>query len=57
MDADNWTAPSGIEIRELVWGLLTVARRYMPETEEEDAGVQMLLIDGHDFVEATRPAD
>ena len=57
MEADNWTAPSGIGIRELVWGLLTVARRYMPETGEEEAGVEMLLLDGDDFLEATRPED
>ncbi len=57
MNADDWTAASGIDIRELVWGLLAVARRYLPETNEEEAGVQMLLIDGDDFIEATRPED
>ena len=57
MKADDWTAPSGIDIRALVWGLLTVARAYVPSTDDEDAAVKMLVIDGEKFVEATEPED
>ncbi len=57
MNADVWTAPSGIDIRGLVYGLLTVARAYVPTTDDEDAAVKMLVIDGEDFFEATEPED
>jgi len=53
MNTDNWRADSGITIRELVYGLLTVARRHLPETDEGEAGVKMLIIDGDDFLAAT----
>jgi len=53
MNTDDWQADSGINIGELVYGLLTVARRYLPETEEEEAGVKMPIIDGDDFLAAT----
>jgi len=53
MNTDDWQADSGINIRELVYGLLTVAHAYIPETEEEEAGVKMLIIDGDDFLAAT----
>jgi hypothetical protein len=55
MNADDWIASSGIDVRQLVWGLLTVARAYEPTNEEENAHVQMLMIDGMDFLEATEP--
>jgi hypothetical protein len=55
--ADDWVADSGIGIRELVWGLLTVARAYEAESEEEDAHVQMLIIDGEDFLKKTEPEE
>ena len=57
MKADDWTAPSGIGIRELVWGLLTVARAYTPSNLDEDGAVKMLVIDGEEFFEATEPED
>ena len=53
MEAIDWIASSGIGIRELVWGLLTVARAYEPATEDEAAAVKMLMIDGEEFLEAT----
>jgi hypothetical protein len=52
-NANDWTAASGIDIRQLVWGLLTVAKAYTPETGDEDASVKMLIIDGEDFLRAT----
>ena len=53
METQDWTAPSGIDIRELVWGLLAVARAFEPVTEEEAAAVAMLLVDGRKFLEET----
>jgi hypothetical protein len=54
MEAHEWSAPSGISVRELVWGLLTVARAYEPvKHSEESAAVAMLIIDGEDFLKAT----
>lgn len=57
MEADNWTAPSGLDVRHLVWALLAVARAFEPITEIEAASVKMLLIDGEMFLEATEPED
>ena len=57
MKADDWTAPSGIDIRALVWGLLTVARAYTPSNLDEDGAVQMLIIDGEKYFEATESED
>ena len=57
MKANDWTAPSGIDIRGLVWGLLTVARAYTPSNLDEAAAVKMLVIDGETFFEATEPED
>jgi hypothetical protein len=45
LDADDWTADFGIGIRELVYGLLAVARNFAPETEEEDGAVRMRVVD------------
>ena len=56
-NANDWNANSGINIRQLVYGLLTVARAYTPETEEEDAAVRMLIIDAEDFLTATEPVE
>ena len=57
MKANDWTAPSGIDIRGLVWGLLTVARAYTPSNLHEDGAVQMLISDAEKFFEATEPED
>jgi hypothetical protein len=57
MTADDWVASSGIDIRQLVWGLLTVARAYEPTNIDEDGAVGMLIIDGDDFLRATEPED
>jgi hypothetical protein len=56
-NANDWNADSGIDIRQLVYGLLTVARAYTPETEDEDAAVKMLIIDAKDFLTATEPVE
>jgi hypothetical protein len=53
MEPNDWTAPSGIDIRQLVWGLLTVARAYEPTTDDGDAAVKMLIIDGKHFLRMT----
>jgi len=53
MNTNDWRADSGINIRELVYGLLSVARRYTSETDEEETGVKILIIDGDDFSAAT----
>jgi hypothetical protein len=53
MEAQDWTAPSGIGIRELVWGLLAVARAHEPASEQEAAAVMVLMVDGEMFLEAT----
>jgi hypothetical protein len=53
MDADNWIAPSGIGIRDLVWSLLALVEAFEPATEQEAAVVAMLLVDGESFLEAT----
>jgi len=55
MSADDWMAGSGIGIRELVYGLLTVAKAYEADTEDEDAAVKMMMIDGMHFLEETEP--
>lgn len=57
MNTDDWVADSGIGIRELVWGLLTIARAYNVESEEENAHVQTLIIDGKDFLRKTEPEE
>jgi len=57
MKADDWTSPSGIDIRALVWGLLTVARAFTLSNLDEDGAVQMLIIDGEKFFEATESED
>ena len=57
MEADNWQADSGIDIRELVWGLLTVANAYTPANSDEDGAIQMLIIDGENFLQATEQND
>jgi hypothetical protein len=57
MNADDWYAASGIDIRQLVYGLLTVARAYTPETRDEDGAVRMLIIDGENFLKATEPLE
>jgi hypothetical protein len=53
MEASNWTAPSGIDIRELVWSLLVLAENYEAASEDDAAAVTMLIIDGEKFLEAT----
>ena len=55
MDTTDWIAPSGIDIRELVYGLLSVAHAYEPMTEDEDGAVRMLIVDAMDFLEKTEP--
>ena len=53
METNDWTAASGIDIKELVWGLLSVARAFEPVTEEEAAVVRMLITDGEKFLAET----
>jgi hypothetical protein len=57
METNDWYAPSGIDVRQLVWGFLTVARAYTPENTDEDGAVRMLIIDGEDFLKNTEPMD
>jgi hypothetical protein len=49
--ADDWVADSGIGVR----GLLSVARAYEAQDEEEAAAVKMLIVDGNDFLKRTEP--
>ena len=46
MEADNWIAQSGIDIRQLVWSLLRLAQAYEPKNSDEDGAVRMLIVDG-----------
>ena len=55
--ADNWQSSSGIDVRQLVYGLLTVARAYEPETVDEDGAVRMLIVDGEAFLNKTEPEE
>lgn len=57
MNADDWRGPSGIDVRQLIWGLLTVAKAYEPTTVDEDGAVRMLIVDGEHFLRATEPED
>jgi hypothetical protein len=42
-----------MDIRALVWGLLSVAETFEPRTEEESAVVAMLMVDAEKFLAAT----
>jgi hypothetical protein len=53
MEAHDWTSASGLDVRALVSGLISVARAFEPRTEEEAAVVAMLMIDGRKFLEET----
>jgi hypothetical protein len=57
MITDDWVADSGIDVRQLVYGLLTVAKAYKAETVDEDGAVGMLIVDGEDFLRATEPVE
>ena len=53
METNPWQADSGINIRELVWGLLTVADAYTTTDSDEEIAVKMLISDGEAFLQAT----
>jgi len=55
MNADDWVADSGIDVRQLVWGLLSIAKAHEADSDEEAAAVEMLMIDGMHFLEETEP--